>query len=100
MSYPEVPDKKVYPVRWLIVLVSVLSASLLCFLLVVLREPALLGREQHSGVLMVRILRDHWIPIARVLFLLVNGVLLANEFPWLLLLPVGRTGCLGAHCRS
>ncbi|MBK9759517.1 MAG: hypothetical protein IPO90_06010 [Flavobacteriales bacterium] len=46
--YPEVPDKKVYPVRWLIVLVSVLSASLLCFLLVVLREPALLGREQHS----------------------------------------------------
>lgn len=44
--YPEVPDKKIYPVRWLIVLVSVLSASLLCFLLVVLREPALLGREQ------------------------------------------------------
>ena len=37
---------------------------------------------------MVRILRDHWIPIACVLFLLVNGVLLANEVPWLVLLPV------------
>ncbi len=37
---------------------------------------------------MVRLLRDHWIPIACVLFLLVNGVLLANEFPWLVALPL------------
>ena len=36
--YPELPDKKVYPVRWIIVLVSVASASLLCLVLLMLRE--------------------------------------------------------------
>jgi capsule polysaccharide export protein KpsE/RkpR len=41
--YPEVPDKKVYPVRWLIVLFAVVSASMLCFILVIWREPSLLN---------------------------------------------------------
>ncbi|MFN8350928.1 MAG: hypothetical protein U0U25_05635 [Flavobacteriales bacterium] len=36
--YPEVPDKKVYPVRWLIVLVSTASTLFLCFLLALWRE--------------------------------------------------------------
>jgi len=36
--YPEVSDKKVYPVRWLVVLVSVASALLLCSIFVFLRE--------------------------------------------------------------
>ncbi|MEZ4740576.1 MAG: hypothetical protein R2818_14740 [Flavobacteriales bacterium] len=36
--YPEVSDKKVYPVRWLIVLLSVSSALFLCFVLVVWRD--------------------------------------------------------------
>jgi capsule polysaccharide export protein KpsE/RkpR len=36
--YPEIPDKKIYPVRWLIVLVSVLSSLFLCFLFVLMRE--------------------------------------------------------------
>jgi capsule polysaccharide export protein KpsE/RkpR len=31
--YPEVSDKKVYPIRWLIVSTSVLSALFLCFIL-------------------------------------------------------------------
>jgi capsule polysaccharide export protein KpsE/RkpR len=36
--YPEVSDKKVWPVRWLVVLISVASASLLCFVLLLWRE--------------------------------------------------------------
>lgn len=36
--YPEVSDKKVYPVRWLIVSTSVLSALFLCFVLLVWRD--------------------------------------------------------------
>jgi capsule polysaccharide export protein KpsE/RkpR len=36
--YPEVSDKKVYPVRWLVVLMSTTSAMLLCFLLLLWRE--------------------------------------------------------------
>ena len=36
--YPEVADKKVYPVRWLIVSTSTLSALFLCFVLVVWRD--------------------------------------------------------------
>lgn len=36
--YPEVPDKKVYPVRWLILLISVVSTTFLCYVLVLLRE--------------------------------------------------------------
>jgi hypothetical protein len=36
--YPELPDKKVFPVRWIIVLVSVASASFLCLVLLMLRE--------------------------------------------------------------
>jgi capsule polysaccharide export protein KpsE/RkpR len=39
--YPEVSDKKVYPIRWLIVLLSVSSALFLCFVLVVLRDQRL-----------------------------------------------------------
>lgn len=35
--YPELPDKKVYPIRWLIVALSVLSALFLCYLLVMMR---------------------------------------------------------------
>ncbi len=36
--YPERADKKVYPVRWLIVLVSMASACLLCLVLLTLRD--------------------------------------------------------------
>ncbi len=36
--YPEVSDKKVYPVRWLIVSTSTLSALFLCFVLVIWRD--------------------------------------------------------------
>ncbi len=36
--YPEVPDKKVHPVRWLIVLLSLLSALFLCFVLLMMRS--------------------------------------------------------------
>ena len=36
--YPEVADKKVYPVRWLVVSTSTLSALFLCFVLVVWRD--------------------------------------------------------------
>lgn len=36
--YPEVSDKKVYPVRWLIVALSTTSAMFLCFLLIVWRD--------------------------------------------------------------
>lgn len=36
--YPEVADKKVYPVRWLIVSTTTLSALFLCFVLVVWRD--------------------------------------------------------------
>lgn len=35
--YPEASDRKVYPVRWLIVLLATSSALFLCFLLVLLR---------------------------------------------------------------
>ncbi len=37
--HPEVPDKKIYPVRWLVVLLSTCSALLLCYILLSLREP-------------------------------------------------------------
>ncbi len=36
--YPEVPDKKIWPLRWLIVLIGTSSALFLCFLFVVLRD--------------------------------------------------------------
>jgi capsule polysaccharide export protein KpsE/RkpR len=36
--HPEVSDKKVYPIRWLVVVLSVASALLLCYVLVFLRE--------------------------------------------------------------
>lgn len=36
--YPEVSDRKVYPVRWLIVLMATTSALLLCFLVLLWRE--------------------------------------------------------------
>lgn len=36
--YPEVSDKKVYPVRWLIVLLATVSALLLCFLVLFWKE--------------------------------------------------------------
>lgn len=36
--YPERADKKVYPVRWVIVLASVVSACLLCLVLLMLRD--------------------------------------------------------------
>lgn len=36
--YPEVSDRKVYPVRWLIVLMSTASAMMLCFLLLLWRD--------------------------------------------------------------
>lgn len=36
--YPEVSDKKVYPVRWLIVSTTTMSALFLCFLLLVWRD--------------------------------------------------------------
>lgn len=36
--YPEISDKKVYPVRWLIVLIAFASAMALCFLLVLWRD--------------------------------------------------------------
>ncbi len=36
--YPEVADKKVYPVRWLIVSTTTLSALFLCFVLVIWRD--------------------------------------------------------------
>lgn len=36
--YPEISDKKVYPVRWLIVLVSTASALFLCFVLLLWRD--------------------------------------------------------------
>lgn len=38
---PEVNDKKVYPIRWLIVLVSTVSALLLAFILITLRRQVL-----------------------------------------------------------
>lgn len=36
--YPEVADKKIWPIRWLIVLISTFSALLLCYVLAFLRE--------------------------------------------------------------
>ena len=36
--YPEVPDRKVFPVRWLIVLVTAMSALFLAFVLLVWRD--------------------------------------------------------------
>lgn len=38
--YPEVSDKKVYPVRWLIVLAATATALLLCYILLFLRAQA------------------------------------------------------------
>ncbi len=39
--YPEIPDKKVYPIRWLIVLISLAASVFLCFLLVAVRDRGL-----------------------------------------------------------
>jgi uncharacterized protein involved in exopolysaccharide biosynthesis len=36
--YPEVSDKKVYPVRWLILLLTTVSAVFLSFLLLIWRD--------------------------------------------------------------
>lgn len=36
--HPEVPDKKVYPIRWLIVLASTFTTLLLCYILMFLRD--------------------------------------------------------------
>ncbi|MBX2982124.1 MAG: hypothetical protein KF843_05615 [Flavobacteriales bacterium] len=36
--YPEVSDKKVYPIRWLIVLVTTVVAMLLCYVLLFIRD--------------------------------------------------------------
>lgn len=36
--YPEVPDKKVYPVRWLIVVLGLVSALFLCYVLLNIRR--------------------------------------------------------------
>ena len=36
--YPEVPDKKVFPIRWLIVVVTTASALFLAFVLLVWRD--------------------------------------------------------------
>ncbi|MCB0764211.1 MAG: hypothetical protein KDB84_05875, partial [Flavobacteriales bacterium] len=38
--YPEVSDKKVYPVRWLIVAIALLSSLALCFVLLAWRHGA------------------------------------------------------------
>ncbi|MFZ1618874.1 MAG: hypothetical protein WAT41_16120 [Flavobacteriales bacterium] len=35
---PEVPDKKIYPVRWVLVLAGTLAALLLCYVLLMLRD--------------------------------------------------------------
>lgn len=40
MVYPEVPDKKVYPIRWLIVLITTVSALFLAFVLLVWRDQS------------------------------------------------------------
>lgn len=37
--HPEVPDKKVYPIRWLIVAIGTCSAVLLAFVLLLMRNP-------------------------------------------------------------
>ena len=36
--YPEMPDKKVYPIRWLIVVIATAAAVFLAFVLLVIRE--------------------------------------------------------------
>lgn len=36
--YPEVSDKKVYPIRWLIVLITLVAALTLCFALFIIKE--------------------------------------------------------------
>lgn len=36
--YPELPDKKVYPIRWLIVLIATASAVFLAFVLLLIRD--------------------------------------------------------------
>lgn len=38
---PEVPNKKIYPVRWLLVLVGTITAMLLCYVLLMFRERGL-----------------------------------------------------------
>lgn len=47
--HPEVSDKKVYPIRWLIVLVSTAAALLLGYLLVSFRERQYGGRGAVKG---------------------------------------------------
>lgn len=43
---PEVPDKKVFPVRWLVVLISTIAALLLCYVLVFLRDQRRPGTQR------------------------------------------------------
>lgn len=38
--YPEVPDKKIWPIRWLVVVVTTASALLLCYVLLAIRAHA------------------------------------------------------------
>ncbi len=43
---PEVPDKKIFPVRWLVVLISTVAALLLCYVLVFLRDQQRTGAQR------------------------------------------------------
>lgn len=43
---PEVPDKKIFPVRWLVVLISTFAALLLCYVLVFLRDQRRAGAQR------------------------------------------------------
>ena len=44
VTYPEVSDKKVYPIRWLILLITLVAAEVLCFALFMIKE-----RTNRSG---------------------------------------------------
>lgn len=46
VSNPSIPDKKSYPVRWLIVLISVVSADALLFVLIIINDFR--KREHHN----------------------------------------------------
>ncbi len=46
---PEVPDKKIYPIRWLIVLASTIAALLLCYFLVAWDQARNAGRMAGQG---------------------------------------------------
>lgn len=45
---PEVPDKKVYPVRWVLVVASTLAALLLCYVLLMFRERGMERTTERS----------------------------------------------------